>query len=294
MALLLIAPVKSVFTITAIGQTGSALNTQTCNIQTTLDFQFSSNSIITSATTSSGLSNSYFLFLDRFGNDLNLTLSQFAFETLGLISFVSGYSTTLTAAALFQFVNSTGTESVYVYVPFVTGKPASSNTFVDLVDLTTAGSQIQLPSNTLQNLNVNSPLSAFNFFDNTDFNQWYTSVSGTNTVLVSKFVYNINSISGASGSNSSGLTTPFLAIPWNSTISSTGDKLCYASLSTGNFQTHVREIVALWFVWWGILIYWLIYLISDATNRNIYNKDKYLDNAWTCWSMYSITHLAHE
>jgi hypothetical protein len=101
----------------------------------------------------------------------------------------------------------------------------------DLVDLTNSAGQ--LPSNTLQSFNGNGALSAFNFFDNTDFNQWYTSVVGLNTVLVSKFVYNIASTSAAATS-ASATTTAFTAINWQGAIATTGDKLCYASLSTGN------------------------------------------------------------
>jgi hypothetical protein len=139
----------------------------------------------------------------------------------------------------------------------------------DLVDLTNSAGQ--LPSNTLQSFNGNGALSAFNFFDNTDFNQWYTSVVGLNTVLVSKFVYNIASTSAAATSTSA-TTTAFTAINWQGAIATTGDKLCYASFSTGNFQTHLRENVPLWFLWIGIIAYWLIYLLSDATNRSIFNK----------------------
>jgi len=39
-------------------------------------------------------------------------------------------------------------------------------------------------------------LSAFNFFDKTDFNQWYTSVSGTSTLLVSNFIFKITAANG--------------------------------------------------------------------------------------------------
>ena len=60
------------------------------------------------------------------------------------------------------------------------------------------------------------------------------------------------------------------------------------------FQTHLRESVALWFIWFIILFYWLIYLCTDSTTKSIYNKEKFNDNTITCWSLYSITQLAHE
>ncbi len=55
----------------------------------------------------------------------------------------------------------------------------------------------------------------------------------------------------------------------------------------------MRENVALWFVEIGILLYWLVYIFSDPTNNSVFSKDRHRDNAWTTWSMYSISHLAH-
>lgn len=187
------------------------------------------------------------MFLDRYGNDVTLTLNSYTFESSTILTqFVNGYQAsatpstfTATYVALFQFSNTAMTENVFIYIPFVTGMPLSTNTYTDIVDLTTSGNQ--LPSNTLQSFSGMGALTPFNFFDNTDFNQWYTAAqnSGGNisTVLISKFVYNINTVSGVS-STASTLTNTFNAIPWNSLIATTGDKLCYASFSTGNVYLH--------------------------------------------------------
>ena len=99
------------------------------------------------------------------------------------------------AAAVFLF--NSGIHNVYVYIPFTT---IISPTYPDLLNLTSP----QAPSNSLDGWDGNGPLSPFNFFDNTDYNQWYTAVTGTNTVLVSKFVYRITSTTNADP----GPTTP--------------------------------------------------------------------------------------
>jgi len=149
--------------------------------------------------------------------------------------YVTGYNnvnTTIAAVALFQFTS--GSNMVYVYVPFssksISSNPtASNNLSPDLIDLTNSYSL--LSSNSLSSFNSNQTLTAFNFLDNTDYNQWYTSVIGTSTILISKFVYNINSVSTAS--STSGITA-LSTLDFGSTVTTTGDKLCYASISMGN------------------------------------------------------------
>ena len=139
-------------------------------------------------------------FLDRYGNELFLTLSSFSFDsTSNTVVFVSGYATptiTISAAAVFLF--NSGIHNVYIYIPFVT-TPDPTNP--DIVDLTSP----LAPSNSLAGWDGNGALSPFNFFDNTDYNQWYTATIGTNTVLISKFVYAITSTANA---NPGGMGTP--------------------------------------------------------------------------------------
>jgi len=127
------------------------------------------------------------------------------------------------------------------------------------------------------NFNGNSALSAFNFFDMTDYNQWYTIVSGTSapatTLLMSKFIYRITSTTSATTPTSSTLATAIAAVGYSaSNALATGDKLCYASFAQGNFQSHLREIIAYWFIFCGIFVYWLIYLFSDSITKSCYNK----------------------
>lgn len=77
-------------------------------------------------------------------------------------------------------------------------------------------------------------LSTLNFLDQTLYNQWYTVAVGSNTVLVSNFVYKLSSISTAQAA-ASALASTVAGIDWNAAIAGTGDKLCYASIiTTGN------------------------------------------------------------
>jgi len=169
-------------------------------------------------------------FLDRYGNDLNLTLTNFAITT-SLNSYVSGYSMTgsISHAVLFQF--SDATSNVYVYVPFTN---SGNSIDLDVVDLTSSSSYV--PKNALSSYSSSSSLSAFNFFDTTEYNQWYTSVVGTNTILISKFVYKVSST--LSASDTAGLATTITNLKFEDTVGNTGNKLCYASLTTGNVNVY--------------------------------------------------------
>lgn len=126
------------------------------------------------------------------------------------------------------FQTASGTNSVYVYIPFTT---VVSTTNANLVDLTSTAA----PTNTISSWNGNGALSAFNFFDMTDYNQWYSITSGTSTALISKFIYAVASDSNANAA----LTAPASTLignqaAWTAAVSTTGDKLCYASTSNGN------------------------------------------------------------
>ena len=80
---------------------------------------------------------------------------------------------------------SLGANNVFVYIPFVS---TTSNTNPDIVHLTSS-----LVSNSIFNWGNSSSMAPFNFLDATDYNQWYTAVTGTNTVLISKFIYAVSS-----------------------------------------------------------------------------------------------------
>ena len=74
----------------------------------------------------------------------------------------------------------------------------------------------------------------FNIFNKNNYNQWYTAVTGTNTVLVSNFVYRIKSVLSTTTGT---FVSDMVGVSWP--IGSTGDKLCYAStLTTGNVYLH--------------------------------------------------------
>ena len=87
------------------------------------------------------------------------------------------------------------------------------------------------PSNALKDFTAdNDSIAAFNFFVMTDYNQWYTMTSGdSTTVLVSKFVYKITSIDNATVREQIASDLEGLILD-----STTADKLCYASITTGN------------------------------------------------------------
>ena len=55
----------------------------------------------------------------------------------------------------------------------------------------------------------------------------------------------------------------------------------------------MRESVPLWFATVGIIVYWMVYIFSEPTNRSVFSKERHRDNPWTTWSVYSISHLAH-
>lgn len=55
----------------------------------------------------------------------------------------------------------------------------------------------------------------------------------------------------------------------------------------------MRDNYALWAAWWSVLLFWLAILIGDATTLNCFDR-RFQNNKWTCWSIYSLWHLAHE
>ena len=175
--------------------------------------------------TNLGFSN--FTFLDRYGNDLFMLLNSFSFDnSANTIAFVTGYTTSYSSAATFEFVS--GNNKVYVFIPFTTNAPTNAN--LDVVDLTAASA----PPNNLANWNGNGVLSPFNFFDMTDYNQWYSTVIGTSTVLISNFIYRITNDNNAATTQAAPAST-LTALAWTTAITAaTGDKLCYASISNGN------------------------------------------------------------
>ena len=101
-----------------------------------------------------------------------------------------------------------------------------------MIDL--AGLNSPVPS--LSSFDGNGPLSVFNFLDLTDYNLWYTMVKGNDIFLVSNFIYKITTDANAvTVASSPAFALSSLGLSLNAaTASATGDKLCYASSSTGN------------------------------------------------------------
>lgn len=88
---------------------------------------------------------------------------------------------------MFKF--SDGTNTVYVYIPVTTTADAKNNhDFIDLQQIGEALGSFSIGSGS-------TSLNIFNIFNKNDYNQWYTAVTGTTSILVSSFVYRIKSAS---------------------------------------------------------------------------------------------------
>lgn len=119
-----------------------------------------------------------------------MTLSNFWWAAQSNVkSFYAGTGVTIDAAAVFKFVS--GSYTTYIYIGFTTSGQFSN---ANMVDLTSS----KAPANTLKSFDGSGSLSVFNFFDQTDYNQWYSQTVGTaTTILVNKFIYGISSIANA-------------------------------------------------------------------------------------------------
>lgn len=162
-------------------------------------------------------------FLDTYGNDLELTLTDVSISTTAK-DLVTGYSTTggaVTVESSFIFEFSNGSNIVYVWIPVTT---AGSKSNPDLIDLTDKNA----PSNSINGQAfTNNPLTPFNFFDQTDYNQWYTTVVGTKTLLASKFIYKLST--APTPFPGSTAQTGIQGVNWDNGNTDYGNKLCYAS-----------------------------------------------------------------
>jgi hypothetical protein len=143
----------------------------------------------------------------------------------------SSYTATPNGAFIFKFSDS-ASNTVYVYIPIIDSTTTNAAALAkiannpDTIDLTLLGGS-------LSTFTYPTPLSAFNFLDQNIYNLWYTAVSGSTTILVSSYIYRIGTAPAATTSTAQILTVS--AIDWATVISSTGDKLCYAStITVGN------------------------------------------------------------
>jgi len=185
-------------------------------------------------------------FLDVYGTDLDLTLTNFALTTDNN-ALVTGYNIpatsgiSISAAYVFQFTSGVSNVSnVYLWIPVTTSPVPTTYSLSspDVVDLISG----LAPSNSLANFNDGSSLSAFNFFDLTDYNQWYTTVfMNQNTLLVSKFIYRVSTMPTPTSSSTSGTAGYNLnqLIPPAFQSATYGNKLCYASTETTQNVLHL-------------------------------------------------------
>ena len=141
---------------------------------------------------------SSFDFQDNSGTRYNLPLYSYTwtkgdtmdnFATNYLSSTFGGttYALNIQGAAVFKFYQSSTAPTVFVYIPFTS---TGSDSNLNVVDLT----QTSKISNSLSHYDGNGALSAFNFFDTTNYNQWFVQNIGTEYVLVSRYIYKINSV----------------------------------------------------------------------------------------------------
>jgi hypothetical protein len=122
-------------------------------------------------------------FLDVYGNDLNLLLTDYSYD-IAAGGFTTGlYSNAPQGAHIFEF--SDGTNNVYLYIPTTVASIPADQTQVDLTSPLA-------PSNSLKSFTGTGALSPFNFIDMTDYNQFYTLTAGKNTLLASKFYYRVS------------------------------------------------------------------------------------------------------
>ena len=126
----------------------------------------------------------------------------------------------------------TGSNALYLVIPVTATVPSDASYSEAVMDLRVGQSNVV--ANAIYDFNVaSSGFNAFNLLDLTDFNIFYTATVGFNTILVSNFVFIVNSVASADSATTtfSGLTTN----NWDLDVPSTGDKLCHAAtFSTEN------------------------------------------------------------
>jgi len=142
-------------------------------------------------------------------------------------------------------------------------------------------------------------VSALGLFNQLDLSLFYTIQDNNNgcttNYLLNKFFYQLPPTADPSFTGS-----PYLN-PTRSMQLTTGNLLCWGSntnlgtvrLNLIQFQTHLRDNFGLWVGWWSALILWVSMLYGESVSQSVFDP-YYADNKWTCWSMYSLFHLAHE
>ena len=164
---------------------------------------------------------------------MNLNLDSYLFSSnVAFTGFVTGYSTPMpvaTAAYVMKFTS--GLNTVYLLIPVTATIPTAASYSEAVLDLRVG--QPNVPYNAIYDFSVTSSnFNAFNILDLTDYNLFYTATVGSNTLLVSNFVFIISSIAGATNTATFGDIT---TLNWDGAVPSTGDELCHAAqATTGN------------------------------------------------------------
>lgn len=226
-------------------------------------------------------------------------LVDYSYSAGEMSTFVRGYPSEVQAAAVFKYEGSG--KQIWVYIPFTASSKATGQT----VDLTSP----LAPNNNLALFAANGVLTPFNFLNHMDYDKWYSQTIENCTVLVSRVVYRINNISNAEQSSQTDPAASLHALLLNKeSAASSGNQLCsvFSMVGVGEerrlvtisgvtyFESSLRPVVAMWFIMSLSLAYWVYYLFTDANTKKIYNREHFTENKWTCWSLYSIFHLAQE
>jgi hypothetical protein len=138
-------------------------------------------------------------------------------------------------------------------------------------------------------------LGALSLFNMLDYGLFYTqqypvAADGCKVnYLFNRFVFQMPDTTVSSNITNSPYTDSIM-----SNQAATGNMLCWGSnTNLGTFQTHMRDNYALWAGFWSVLFFWLAILFGEATSLNCFDRG-FQNNKWTCWSIYSLFHLAHE
>ena len=147
---------------------------------------------------------------------------------------------------------------------------------------------IAFGSNPTTALTSGISLSSFNFLTTLNYNQFYSVMDSTftNTILVSRTLLRITDSASVPSFTASQLS-------FTGDYTNSADVLCWGQFSAGQFQTHMRESVPLWFFLLSTLLLWMFVLLGAENTPEVFERS-FINNKWTSWSLYSLYNLAHE
>ena len=89
---------------------------------------------------------------------------------------------------MFKFIS--GTNNVYVFIPFTTSTTNDNINFLN---------NVGKPIGSFVVSGTPVPLTAFNSVGETNYNVWFSANSGTNTILASNFIYQVPAQTATTG-----------------------------------------------------------------------------------------------